>query len=81
MTLYRHHHRRRHYPQTATKTIAARVARAGIDDLTGLAQGGALASEDRDKQKKLDVVAVGWEDQTNQLCMTREGMRDSMCMS
>lgn len=45
--------------QTAVKTIASAVARAGIEDLNGLyeAEAGAPGGEDRDKQKKLDVVA------------------------
>lgn len=43
---------------TAIKTIAATVARAGIDDLTGLYEAQPAASDpSRDTQKKLDVVA------------------------
>lgn len=50
--------------QTAVKTIASAVARAGIDDLGGLYEAQPATGADRDKQKKLDVVAVrlqgGW---------------------
>lgn len=43
--------------QTAVKTIAALVARAGIEGLLGAHAGGPDGSGGRDKQKKLDVVA------------------------
>lgn len=43
--------------QRATKVIAARVARAAIDQLTGLADHGTVGGAG-DKQKKLDVVSV-----------------------
>jgi hypothetical protein len=42
--------------QTATKMIAGKVARAGIEDLYGSA---GEQNSSGDKQKKLDVVAVG----------------------
>ena len=44
--------------QTAVKLISSKVARAGLEGLFGVAlqQGGGSG----DKQKKLDVVAVGW---------------------
>lgn len=41
---------------SAVKTIAAAVARVGIDDLSGYT--GEDAADGRDRQKKLDVVAV-----------------------
>ncbi len=44
---------------TIVKTIAAAVARVGIDDLSGYISEEADGSAgDRDRQKKLDVVAV-----------------------
>ena len=50
-----------HHPtlQAAVKAIAARVARAGIDDLFGAASaGGPAVGAGRDDPKKLDLVAV-----------------------
>lgn len=43
--------------QTAVKKIAHLLSRAGIEDLFGEAEA-AAGSADRDKAKKLDVVAV-----------------------
>eukprot|EP00195_Chlamydomonas_chlamydogama_P014589 CAMPEP_0202895650 /NCGR_PEP_ID=MMETSP1392-20130828/4793_1 /ASSEMBLY_ACC=CAM_ASM_000868 /TAXON_ID=225041 /ORGANISM="Chlamydomonas chlamydogama, Strain SAG 11-48b" /LENGTH=332 /DNA_ID=CAMNT_0049580717 /DNA_START=316 /DNA_END=1314 /DNA_ORIENTATION=- len=44
--------------QTATKIIASKIARAGIDDLYGMVESSAGSSDsNRDAQKKLDVVA------------------------
>ncbi len=42
-------------PQTASKVIASKVARAGLEDLGATVGGG---GGDRDSQKALDVVAV-----------------------
>lgn len=42
---------------SAVKTIAAAVARVGIDDLSGYTDDDTTA-QGRDRQKKLDVVAV-----------------------
>lgn len=49
---------------TVVKTIAAAVARVGIDDLSGYTDDAGEGGGDRDRQKKLDVVAVcrgDWE--------------------
>mmetsp|Transcript_51022 Transcript_51022/g.143619 ORF Transcript_51022/g.143619 Transcript_51022/m.143619 type:complete len:487 (+) Transcript_51022:87-1547(+) len=43
--------------QFATKTIASLVARAGIQDLTGLEGGGGSVNVQGEEQKKLDVIA------------------------
>lgn len=43
--------------QAAVKHIAASLARAGIDELYGVAEG-AAASAERDEPKQLDVLAV-----------------------
>ncbi len=43
--------------QTAVKKVAHLLSRAGIEDLFGEAEA-ATGSADRDKAKKLDIVAV-----------------------
>lgn len=43
--------------QTAVKKVAHLLSRAGIEDLFGEAEA-AAGSADRDKAKKLDIVAV-----------------------
>lgn len=46
--------------QSGVKTLAHLLSRAGLDNLTGVYEGGASASAERDESKKLDVIAVSF---------------------
>lgn len=46
--------------QSGVKTLGHLLSRAGLDNLTGVYEGGASASAERDEAKKLDVIAVSF---------------------